>query len=500
VAPLNVAVLDFEVIGAGADPSVGEALSSVIQSALVRGGGLRLIERSRLAAVMTEQDLQLTDMVDPATAVEVGRIAGVDRLVLGRVAAVEGTYTVTCQLIDVTTGEAAEAEEFALRTLERYPQLGRLLAALISEQIIGEDSVAAPAQLTESFDRKKCPLALGISDKTKSGALLEKGRYVLVKGSSGNQYAWIPGLRERFYLQADLAQLEGLPSSGCGVVWGAQGTDAYLGVWLDGQRGLRLERRQGGTLNTGIVRKRDWPVLRKPPGSNRIRIESWDDRHRVFVNGVCVDDFYEPGYGQGRVGLRVFQREDGPVARWAVDNLTAGPIDPSLAGIEAEAPEAETPPEVSVTPSRKPPKLIPRRKRIARSAKPWAEVPKIWVTREFVGKTAALTVHARIEVRNRKGVKLKAAAQFFDADTGKPLKDRDGQFASSDGRVVSARVFSPRSRGATYGNLSLSIPLSQLHLRPGARSVKCCVALFDISGDRAVRLARSKDVTVRLRR
>jgi len=74
--PRNLAVLDFRVIGQGVDPAAGEALAAVVRSALVRGDNVRVIEREALAAILREQDLQVTDMVDPATAVKIGRIAG----------------------------------------------------------------------------------------------------------------------------------------------------------------------------------------------------------------------------------------------------------------------------------------------------------------------------------------------------------------------------------------------------------------------------------------
>jgi hypothetical protein len=483
----NLAVLDFAVIGTGVDPAIGEALASVIQSALVRGGGVRLIERSELAAVLKEQDLQLTDMVDPATAVEVGRIAGVDRLVVGSVAAVAKTYTVTFRVVDVTTGEAGQAEEFTLQTLEKYPELGRLLAALIGEQLVGEDSIALAPYWSESFEGKDCRLTLGISEKSQSGALLEQGRYVLVKSNPGNQYSWLPKGKERFCVQVDLTHEGGSLKDGCGLVWGAQDNDAYLSVWINGDRDLAIERRQGGTANTFLLRKRDWDAMRRPPRSNRLRVESWDDRHRVFVNGVCVDEFYEPGFRGGKVGLRVFQRKDGEPSRWAVDNLTLSELAPSLAGILTDSGDVAEPPRQKV-------KKKKSRRRVAGSAHPWAKVHNVRVNREDHGETPGIRVRAALEVGNCRGAKLRAVAQFVHAGTGKPLRDRDQRYSAADGRVIAERNFSPRHRLATYADFGLYIPVGQLHLPPGRFDLKCRVVVLDVSGERPVRLARSEDI------
>ncbi len=337
----NIAILEFDVIGQGVDPSMGEALAGIIRSAVVKGEGVRLIERSKLAAVLKEQDLQLTDMVNPNTAVEVGRIAGVDRLVLGTIAAVTETITITCRVIDVTTGEAAEAEEFALDSVEQYAQLGRLLAALIGEQPVTEDSIALPPYLNEKFQSDKTTLPLGAGPKGKGGASISQGQYTLHRSAVGNQYAWIPNIKPSFYLQADIAQVEAPEGAAAGVVWGAKGSGDYLSVAFDGAQEARIDQRQGGGTTTSLIVKTGWPILNTPPKSNRLRVESWLGRHRVFVNGVCLDDFSEPGYDAGRVGIRALLRNEGSPARCTLDNLVVGRLDPTLAGIQVRTGNAD---------------------------------------------------------------------------------------------------------------------------------------------------------------
>lgn len=481
--PLSLAVLDFRVIGEGVDPAAGEALAAVIRAALVRGDRVRVIEREELAAILKEQDLQLTDIVDPATAVEVGRVAGVDRLVLGSVAGLGKTYTVTSRVVDVATGEAAEAEEFALRSLDEYARLGRLLAALIGEQPIGEDSIAAPPHLSESFEGEKCKLRLGPLKDPRNETLLEKGRYLMKKASKGNHYWWLPEVRDHFYVQVDLAQLEGPPGAACGLIWGGQGTGDYLSVVITGKGGVWIERRQGGTTSTTLAGNRDWEAVRPAPRSNRVRIESWDDRHRVFVNGVCVDDFYEPGSREGKVGLRAFLRKEDQAARFAADNLVVGRLKPQMAGIATGAPAAR--PKSGDRPKKKP---------RVRSTAPGARINKVWIKHELRRDARGVSVHVAFEAGNLKGRRLRAVATFTDARTGRPLQDRDGRYHTPDGRVAAIRDFSPRHRKSTYNDFTLFIPMSQLHLQRSQSALTCRVSLWDHSSDPPVRLARSTRV------
>lgn len=487
--PVSLAVLDFSVIGTGVDPSAGEALATVIRSALAREGSgprrVRVIERTALKAILTEQDLQLTDMVDPNTAVKVGRIAGVDRLVMGSIARVGQTYTVTSRVVEVETGEAADADEFVVGTLDNYPQLARLLAALIGEQPIGPDSIAGRAYLSETFDGAKTTLQVGPLKNPGNGTALDKGRYLMSKASKGNHYWWVPGVKEGFYLQVDLAQLEGPPEGGCGVVWGARGTGDYLSLRIGGGGHVRLERRQGGTTSTTLTELVDWPVVNPPPKSNRVRIESWKDRHRVFVNGACVDDFYEPGYRGGKVGLRTHLPGAEMSAEFAADNLVAGALQPAKAGITTEPVRTRT----GKTPTR-----TPRKEPVVRSQKPWARINKVWLTEETDRRHRGLTVHVAFEIANYRGRKVRATAYFRDAANDRPLRDHDGQYRTTEGWVATGRDFSPQHRVSSFSDLALSIPTSQLHVPFGRSKLECYVVLWDESQHPRVKLARSDAV------
>jgi curli biogenesis system outer membrane secretion channel CsgG len=88
---LRIAVLDFEFASTGQTwswwgggaPSQG--VSDLLTNKLVDGGAYTLIERSRIQAVLQEQNLALSGRIDASTAAEVGRILGADAVVIGSV-------------------------------------------------------------------------------------------------------------------------------------------------------------------------------------------------------------------------------------------------------------------------------------------------------------------------------------------------------------------------------------------------------------------------------
>lgn len=89
---IRVAVLDFDyssvsdprwisVVGGGGSRGV----SDILVNKLVESGQYSVIERSRLDAVLKEQNLGASGRVDASTAAEIGRILGVDIVIVGSI-------------------------------------------------------------------------------------------------------------------------------------------------------------------------------------------------------------------------------------------------------------------------------------------------------------------------------------------------------------------------------------------------------------------------------
>lgn len=69
--------------------SVGRDLAGMVSNELASLGSFNVIERSKVDAVLDEQDLVSSGAVDPATGAEVGRMTGADYVVLGTVTSYE---------------------------------------------------------------------------------------------------------------------------------------------------------------------------------------------------------------------------------------------------------------------------------------------------------------------------------------------------------------------------------------------------------------------------
>ena len=64
----------------------GNAVSDMFTSELMRVPGFKLVERSQLKKILNELDLSLSDLIAERSAGEIGKLLGVDAIVLGHVA------------------------------------------------------------------------------------------------------------------------------------------------------------------------------------------------------------------------------------------------------------------------------------------------------------------------------------------------------------------------------------------------------------------------------
>ncbi len=89
----KVAVLDFDYATVqtysnamfGSDVDVGKGISDLLITNLVKDGTFSIFERQALDKIMTEQNFSNSNRADPATAARLGKLAGVDVIIIGAI-------------------------------------------------------------------------------------------------------------------------------------------------------------------------------------------------------------------------------------------------------------------------------------------------------------------------------------------------------------------------------------------------------------------------------
>jgi hypothetical protein len=98
-----VAELDARGIQTSEAGTIADNLTVQLQ----QSGRFRVMERSQIAKILREQNFQSSGACDGSEcAVELGKILGIDRMVVGSVGKVGATYSLNLRLVDVATGEA----------------------------------------------------------------------------------------------------------------------------------------------------------------------------------------------------------------------------------------------------------------------------------------------------------------------------------------------------------------------------------------------------------
>lgn len=108
-APL-VAVMPLQT--RGVDSNATRILEDAIADGLVGTGEMRLMERAQMAQVLAEQGFQESGTCDQSEcAVQVGKLLGVERAVVGSVGYLGKTYVINTRVVDIGSGEVLRSSQ-----------------------------------------------------------------------------------------------------------------------------------------------------------------------------------------------------------------------------------------------------------------------------------------------------------------------------------------------------------------------------------------------------
>jgi curli biogenesis system outer membrane secretion channel CsgG len=221
----RIAVLDFDFASTGggsywgwwngAGPSKG--VSDMLTNKLVQGGNFIVVERDRIQQILDEQDLGQSGRVDAATAAQIGRILGVDAVVVGSITRFnleEGSsgtsvlgvsvggrrgsadVRLTARLISTSTAEILAAVEGSGTAQQRGNSVS--VAGLFGQQsnTSGSDQI-----LSEAAETAVNQLAEQLNDRASSLAALPQtvpNASAIIADVAGNQITLNRGTRDGF--------------------------------------------------------------------------------------------------------------------------------------------------------------------------------------------------------------------------------------------------------------------------------------------------------------
>lgn len=141
---MRFAVLDLDDNGVGTD--VTRAIADQLANRLASNPAVRLVERRRISVLLKEQQFQHSGRTETDGAVRMARILNVQKVVMGAVAKLGTTMTITAQLVDVQSAQIDGVREMQCQacSLEDLPEA----IAEMSETLVApsEDTMSYPAE------------------------------------------------------------------------------------------------------------------------------------------------------------------------------------------------------------------------------------------------------------------------------------------------------------------------------------------------------------------
>ncbi len=105
IAGKQVAVMGLESMTGTVSSETVDGLLLFIENAFVNSSRVKVVDRKNIESIVEEYEFQRTAMTDESTAVEIGKLANAELIVIGAVTFVGERYYLNIKLIDVQSGQ-----------------------------------------------------------------------------------------------------------------------------------------------------------------------------------------------------------------------------------------------------------------------------------------------------------------------------------------------------------------------------------------------------------
>ena len=142
-AKKGLAVLDFKPSGVSA--SEATFVTDFFRNALVSAKTFRLIDKSNMDKILSEQGFQQTGCTTQECAVQMGKLLNVKAMISGNFGLLFGEYVITINLVDVETGEITYSDSGRCKDPTQLESVTMQMAARLTSNETGEAVPPKPA-------------------------------------------------------------------------------------------------------------------------------------------------------------------------------------------------------------------------------------------------------------------------------------------------------------------------------------------------------------------
>lgn len=169
-----VAVMPFA--SRSVDAEALDGIGAALSSELLRTGRMRVLERDQMDAILREQSFQASGSCEGGEcAVEIGKLLSVDQMIVGSIAKVGETYSVTARQVRVGSGEVIRSVTHNTRA-----RVDAILTDIVPK--VARELAETPDAVTDATPSAKAPPLDSPSPRPAEGA-----------GSQRSAWPWIAG-------------------------------------------------------------------------------------------------------------------------------------------------------------------------------------------------------------------------------------------------------------------------------------------------------------------
>lgn len=143
----RVAVLDFNgfMMGeGGGSVALGKAIAAMLITEFSGREGIQVIERQQIHALLDEQDMSMSGRLNESEAIEIGKLLGVQYVLLGAVTSIVDQLRMDIRAVDVETSEIVTVLKKSDKTTELFSVVVNL-----ADDFSAELNLVPPSQRPE---------------------------------------------------------------------------------------------------------------------------------------------------------------------------------------------------------------------------------------------------------------------------------------------------------------------------------------------------------------
>ena len=140
----RVAILDFNgfMMGeGGGSVALGKAIAAMLVTEFSGRDGIQVVERQEIRALLDEQDLSMSGRLNEEQAIQIGRLLGVQYVLLGAVTSIVDQLRMDIRAVDVETSEIVTVLKKSDRTTELFAVVVNL-----ADDFSAELNLVSPSQ------------------------------------------------------------------------------------------------------------------------------------------------------------------------------------------------------------------------------------------------------------------------------------------------------------------------------------------------------------------